>query len=1145
MILCIVFSSQGIASGKEYRRYLEYPNLGEQFKYLSCEGGASLEGNTCSKLMVSAPVILCPKGYALSGKKDYCQQALNKDYALKCPAGSLLQGNKCKKSSCSYIPPKSVPYVNGYVEGTFIQVVNGNRSSAFKNGKSFSWPNSGYERGPFVTQRVCSGVGCAGSWRRTDYYQLCEISMQNAQKTCPSDYRLQNNSCIKVNRSMPTKHCGLGNLNNNQCEHLDSKAAILNDPIKALVKATYPLNSGDTQAVFSYLANLYTLDASSPQLNEILTNSQFGDFWHKNNTPASDKITELNTFLGQAKKEDLGLSHLLLDVYYDRAAADMILAQQSIDQAQIDWLTLGEEANIESEYQLREDALNTLRNTLDNYWIVISENSDIYFDLVPTRGIYNPMGETAPKLTADFKDVALVLGLMNRVAEQTLAIAKLQVRQGLSVEQAELDNTRDDLTVKLTRLQELFGTEKLEQASLASNVPQLLGQVNEHLNDLSISSRWVSGKFNILNMPFDTVLLIQGYGIDGNFTYDSYNAIKKIITEDGLISSAKQAQQRAENSLKTYQYNLDNYAANYSETHRNLNNQLYSLLGCTLENGTNNCLTDNNAREGSQISQQYNLMNVANIDLKRAKQEKENIKKAITIEGDRLEEEKGISQALEKIYIQYGDVNVLLNDYIRSSSDDEDSFISDEELDALLSFMNQFIRDDGLVSVDELTFAIDSLHDDIKNENIEDPKAYIEIISALERAVIISSERRLLDINSKARIANWTLQLATADWDIARAKNTIIIENEKLSGLLKQAQRIITQINAYDQTLQTRYYADPIHFTRLTNDVNKAKLAFEQVQEWLFYAVGALEYKWQEDFKDLSKGYSKSGLFSLYTIWQLEDFYNSLQSFDARRGTRPTQLSQDTISLKKDIFGYVERENGEYKMYPDPQGGPEMLNADEAFTAKLHTLSRNVGSSYWLTTEFSTAKAFPRTNLFAGPIVGSDTDLSCLIDGGNYGDKIDSMYININTSSYYSDETDTRAYLTYGGSSYFRTPTPGKVIDNRDSLAPVIENEMISYDARFWDTNQNTMTFKNNHRENVKANISILDGNKELVNPIYSFKERSVAATGWRLSLQLSDRAGEIINIDSIDDIDIIIKHRYKTRNFVPCNDSGPLLLLR
>jgi len=1128
MILCIVFSSQGIASGKEYPRYLEYPNLGAEFKYFSCEGGASLEGNKCSKLIVSAPSLQCPKGSILDVPHGSCESFLNKNPALKCPAGQSLLGGKCKKRSCSFSTTFGSPTL------VFVSKRNGH-TSAYKNGKKLSLPN--YERGPLVSR--------GADFVDFSVYQLCEISMQNAQKTCPSDYRLQNNSCIKVNRSLPTKYCKLGNLNNSQCESIERQAAMLNDPIKALVQATYPLNPADTKAIFSYLTNLYTLDASSPQLNEILTNSEFGDFWHEDNKiHASTKIQELNTFLGQAKKEDLGLSHLMLDVYYDRAAADMILAQQNIDQAQIDWLILGEEANIESEYQLREEALNTLRNTLDNYWIVISENSDIYFDLVPKRGIYNPIDETAPKLTADFKDVALVLDLMNRVAEQTLAIAKLQVRQGLSVEQDELDNTREDLSVKLARLQTLFGTEKLAQASLASNVPQLLGQVNEHLNDLSTSSRWVSGKFNILNMPFDTVLLIQGYGIDGNFTYDSYNVIKKIITEDGLISSAKQAQKRAEDSLNTYQYNLDNYAGYYSETHRNLNNQLYLLLGCSLENGTNNCLTDNKAREGSQISQQYNLMNMANIDLKRAKQEKENIKKAITIEGARLEEEKGVSQVLEKIYIQYGDVNVLLNDYVRSSSDRNDSFISGKELDAMLSFMNKFIRDDGLVSVDELTSAIDSLHDDIKNRSIKDPKTYIEIMSALERAVIMSSERRLLDINSKARIANWAQQLATADWDIARAKNTIIIENEKLSGLLKQAQRIITQINAYNQTLKTRYYADPIHFTRLTNDVNKAKLAFEQVQEWLFYAVGALEYKWQEDFKDLSKGYSKSGLFSLYTIWQLEDFYNSLQSFDARRGTRPTQLAQDTISLKKDIFGYVERENGEYKMYPDPQGGPGMLNADEAFTAKLHTLSRNVGSAYWLTAEFSTAKAFPRTNLFAGPIVGSDTDLSCLIDGGNYGDKIDSMYININTSSYYSDETDTRAYLTYGGSSYFRTPTPGKVMDNRDSLAPVIENEMIAYDARFWDANQDTMTFKNNHRENVKANISILDGNKELVNPIYSFKERSVAATGWRLSLQLSDRAGEIINIDSIDDIDIIIKHRYKTRNFVPCNDYGPLLLL-
>ncbi|MCZ8497831.1 hypothetical protein O9929_03365 [Vibrio lentus] len=43
-----------------------------------------------------------------------------------------------------------------------------------------------------------------------------------------------------------------------------------------------------------------------------------------------------------------------------------------------------------------------------------------------------------------------------------------------------------------------------------------------------------------------------------------------------------------------------------------------------------------------------------------------------------------------------------------------------------------------------------------------------------------------------------------------------------------------------------RYYANPVHYSVLTKEALNAELAFAELQEWMFYAVQALEYKWQE-----------------------------------------------------------------------------------------------------------------------------------------------------------------------------------------------------------------------------------------------------------------------------------------------------------
>ena len=87
-----------------------------------------------------------------------------------------------------------------------------------------------------------------------------------------------------------------------------------------------------------------------------------------------------------------------------------------------------------------------------------------------------------------------------------------------------------------------------------------------------------------------------------------------------------------------------------------------------------------------------------------------------------------------------------------------------------------------------------------------------------------------------------------------------------------------------------RYYANPVHYSVLTKEALNAELAFAELQEWMFYAVQALEYKWQEAFTDPERGFHRASVFKIQNIPQLVDYFAALQRFDDIRNLRSVKM---------------------------------------------------------------------------------------------------------------------------------------------------------------------------------------------------------------------------------------------------------------
>nr|WP_241904292.1 hypothetical protein [Vibrio lentus] len=946
-------------------------------------------------------------------------------------------------------------------------------------------------------------------------------------------------------------------------------SALRHSPIEETMATLYPRYSDDAaqqnSAAFRYLDNMFTLDPALGDIVSTMSSEQqsqdFATLWDIEDKSTADNALEVVEGFTALQPDLPYLKEILFDVYYDRAAAEFILANRSIDQARIDWIN-DADVSVASLERSRQNAVDILQRSLNEYWSLIDNHPQAYATQLPHRDLQsarylNGQGQHSPifegeALVVGDKDALLVYQMMNTLLEQQVHLSKLKAvyantdtMQALAAEAQTLLNS---VTSKATQLEQLLGSDAQVNAMLVTEQAKL----NSLTMKLGSVIQWLKGEGNYLGLPDDFVLFLQGFKDKGNTVYDSFDAIKTLLKSSAydVVPSAEKALQEAKNANTNYRYQRDQFRQTFANEQQALNNQLFKLLGCTVGQGDNLCASQTAAqRKSSLITQQQQSIEAATLGVERAQKARETIEGNITIEIERLEQEKQVHDAIDKIMVQFGQNELSLSQLLEAKRDGSSSGKAHVDISELLKqddleTLDDFVSEAGNVDLFEVQAALASLKEDLKDVSRDDAIKYTQTLAVLERATIRGLERGLLDVNSKARVKALMLELEAAKVDIAKSLSYLAYEVERLAGFTAEAERLIAQLGENQQQQADRYYANPVHYSVLTKEALNAELAFAELQEWMFYAVQALEYKWQEAFVAPDKGFNRASVFKIQTIPQLVEYFKALQRFDDIRNLRTSQEATDTLSVKKHIFGYVDKLRGKTMLYPALDGSGEMLTADEAFKAKLAQLTQRMGQDQWLTIEFSTVKELPRSNFFQGPVVADNGDLTCLADAGTYLDKLDGIGINLQVSMDISGEEITPAYLTYGGNNYMRSRTPGSLIDGETG----IKDELVSYSTRFWDVSNGNFFAKDSYRQQMKANIMTDEGSQSaFLNPTYAFKERSVAASGWRLSVKLGDRYGEIVDLDGLDDIELIIKHRYYSRNAETCGggNSGPLILLR
>jgi hypothetical protein len=505
------------------------------------------------------------------------------------------------------------------------------------------------------------------------------------------------------------------------------------------------------------------------------------------------------------------------------------------------------------------------------------------------------------------------------------------------------------------------------------------------------------------------------------------------------------------------------------------------------------------ANPGSELDQQFRSIEVARLRILKNKREISNLLRQVNIEINR-------SGEVSSAYIRFGNQQARLTQKIG------DINAAQAAADQLTDYFNPENLLSGASIAIALNFGLQTISE-LENDRLESEK---ECLAALEQATIEG-------INSAATVKTLLLGMNTLAVDSMEAALLLTQEANRLTALYREKAALEQELTERNASLAQRYYADPIHRLRSQSDMIGANLSFDEAQKWLFFMIRAMEYKWNvgmNNYPFMGRNWSSSSVFKLRNTDELEMFFLAMDSFESQLQL-PKDDYFDWFSVREDFFGYRLTDSmGVTNLYEDPISG-EMVDGIRAFHSRLRQLETNGA----VRLEFSTVREIPGSTFFRGPRFDSSGNV---ISKGLFLDKIRWMKINL-PGSHSLGRNQLAGDLQYGGTSFMRNFNVGQFNPDRPDR---LEDELTARSTRFWffDPFNNQWRFTEALSSTVNMQLSNDSRVPPTVQELEVFKERSVAASGWVLSIPTSDLGETVLNIDELEDVEIYFYHYAVTR---------------
>ena len=833
----------------------------------------------------------------------------------------------------------------------------------------------------------------------------------------------------------------------------------------------------------------------------------------------------------------------LLDIHYDIAVAEKALAQER--HVAVAKLMLGEPAPgeflINEEIVALEKALPLYRNALAGYMKVMQAASGIdvadfetdsqagdepygyyiFREEVPSRSplaavfkrtngkwvspVEAKADDERPSLFEGYKDVTLLFELLRdylRTAEQ------LSKRYWMRGEPSDLERAEGVIGAALL-------STYLEGHALLAMFPEIReqdGKVDFRSGLREAVAGWrhsysalghirsaLTGDTNILGFKENFLALVQSV-VPGekSQTFHSFDAIKDYM-ERGPLERAKNDLMEARASVDHYGTRSDRLAVELADRNEQYDDRLKKIVGV----GPDEHGYDDPSNNDGEIARQLLNIERARNDIARAGRRIGNLEEKINIETERRGQEAGIHNAISKIYIDYGNKQADLTEEI-AAINSKQAFWNNMMSGLIGASTAATMGLTGGAAAIPLIAGGSALYQANKEQEKGELQASKERLAALEKAEVLSQNDKLLDVNSKAYIKGILLDMKVVQIDSARAMIDLQRELKQLSALYVEKQDLERRKAESEEGLAERYFADPSH--RLLKDASllRSESSFANAQRWLFFAIRAAEYKWNQKFEytdDRGKPYTTQALFRTRNAQELSVLSDALAEWDKRMwfGTRNDD-GYKAFSIRKDFLDHDLDafrsfiNNGDNHLYPeDPENE---IPGFKVLRLRFNTAFTPNTGNIFMRNRWLEKINFLRVMLVGGNVRGFDRTIP--------------------------------GYLVYGGVSLIRNQIPGT--PDPDDPARLV-NETTPYVMSQWYYRDDQ--WRSKEAFSMPIDVEVAQNPRDVpedVRRINTFKELSVAATDWTLLLAIEKDGTQLVDLSDLTDIEFHIHYFWYAR---------------
>ncbi|MCK4565013.1 MAG: hypothetical protein KAU94_10120, partial [Verrucomicrobia bacterium] len=437
-------------------------------------------------------------------------------------------------------------------------------------------------------------------------------------------------------------------------------------------------------AAFRYKVLLYTNETGGVRANAENMGNLYGV---AERTRAQTAENELRAGLVDYPESTL-LQNLLLDIHYDRTAAELVLAGnmrtpdgRTADRMRMGPPTVATGLVIDDEINLHQQALEAHRSALAGYISLLGDNLGtnnvppagyaIFKELVPSRGLEPATyldGTNAVSVTGStdtlfngYKDLVLLLNGLRDHGRTAAALGNLKTTRNNAGDLEETKTLVGDaqrfLFLQQAKLLGIFPKTDLQGADAASGLSEAAGGVDASLAELEILAQSIRGEANLLGFEGDFLMLVQKFAGQSVDIFDSFDAFELRLNPTDLSSPLRYAMALQGSAVASY----DDYRGYQDQLESQIGNiagsaedRLFQIMGA-YPGDPGYDRPDLN--EGCEIWQQLKSIDIAKLQIQRNKTEIANLEKEVLIEVGR-------SQSIQNTMVYYGNKQASLTEWI-------------------------------------------------------------------------------------------------------------------------------------------------------------------------------------------------------------------------------------------------------------------------------------------------------------------------------------------------------------------------------------------------------------------------------------------------------------------------------------------------